>query len=79
MSDHSTRAACAQSELEKEAHELGVSVAELVANLLDPERDGFPAPRNGKELVEYWERKEVIGMRPDIEDSQAVISRTGWA
>jgi len=28
-------------------------------------------PKNGAELVAYWEREGVIGMRADITDSQA--------
>ncbi len=28
-------------------------------------------PRNGAELVAYWRSEDLIGSRPDIDDSQA--------
>jgi predicted DNA-binding antitoxin AbrB/MazE fold protein len=34
-------------------------------------RPESPMPTNGAELVAYWEKKGVIGTRPDITDSVA--------
>jgi predicted DNA-binding antitoxin AbrB/MazE fold protein len=33
--------------------------------------DGSSMPANGAELVAYWEKKGLIGTRPDITDSVA--------
>jgi hypothetical protein len=57
--------------LEAEAARLGLPVAEYAARILESSRttDELREVRTGADLVAYWERKGVIGSRPDITDS----------
>ena len=60
-----------ESELSKEARQLGLSLPEYVVRLLST---GFlmgRKPSTGAELVEYWKNEGLTGTRPDITDSQA--------
>jgi predicted DNA-binding antitoxin AbrB/MazE fold protein len=41
------------------------------ANEAEHDRQESPMPTNGAELVAYWEKKGLIGTRPDITDSVA--------
>jgi hypothetical protein len=55
-----------------EAGEWDMSVEEYVLKVVMERRFALPAhkiPRNGAELVDYWERAGLIGYRPDITDS----------
>ncbi len=59
-------------ELVSEAKTQGLSPTEYVLFLLDQRVQRKQLmPANGAELVAYWEREGVIGMRSDIADSQA--------
>ena len=59
-------------ELVSEAKTQGLSPTEYILFLLGERRQRKQSmPANGAELVAYWEREGVIGMRPDIADSQA--------
>ena len=59
-------------ELVSEAETQGLSPTEYVLFLLGERKQRKqPMPVNGAELVAYWEREGVIGMRSDITDSQA--------
>ena len=60
-----------ESELATEATKLGVSLAEYVLRLLSTRSLVGPIPATGAELVAYWQREGVIGMRLEITDSQA--------
>ena len=60
-----------ESELATEAIQMGLSLAEYVLRLLSTRSVVGPLPTTGAELVAYWQREGVIGMRPDITDSQA--------
>ena len=60
-----------ENALATEATQLGLPLPEYVVRVLRARQETAPAPRNGAELVAYWESEGVIGMRPDIEDSQA--------
>ncbi len=58
-------------ELVSEAKTQGLSPTEYILFLLGQRvqrKQSMPA--NGAELVAYWEREGVIGMRSDITDSQ---------
>lgn len=56
-----------EKRLRAEASERGMPPAELARGFIE---SGLKAwPKNGAELVEYWERAGVIGSRPDITDS----------
>jgi hypothetical protein len=59
-----------ENELTLEADRLHLSLSEYAVRLLA----GQPPsgrPRNGAELVAYWEREGLIGTRPDITDPAA--------
>jgi hypothetical protein len=58
-----------EADLSAEAARLGLSLPEYVLRVLSAGRLVAPAPRNGKELVAYWEREGLLGTRPDITDS----------
>jgi len=59
-------------ELVAEAETEGMSPTDYVLLLLGERTKRKAAmPINGAELVAYWEREGVIGMRADITDSQA--------
>lgn len=60
-----------ESELATEATQLGLSLGEYVLRLLSARSLIGPMPTTGAELVVYWQREGIIGMRPDITDSQA--------
>jgi hypothetical protein len=60
-----------ESELATEATQMGLSLAEYVLRLLSTRSVAGPLPTTGAELVAYWQREGVIGMRPDITDSEA--------
>ncbi len=60
-----------ENELATEATQMGLSLAEYVLRLLSTRSVVGPLPTTGAELVAYWQREGVIGMRPDITDSQA--------
>jgi hypothetical protein len=59
-----------ESDLSKEAARLGLSLPEHILNLLSRQKTGNDSPRTGAELVAYWEREGLVGMRNDILDSQ---------
>jgi len=56
-----------ESELSAEAERLRLSLSEYAVRLLAGQFAGV-TPRNGAELVSYWEREGLIGTRPDISD-----------
>lgn len=58
------------SDLEIEASKLNSPLDEYILRILSL-RSFLPnPPKNGAELVAYWESVGVIGSRPDITDSQ---------
>ena len=54
-----------ENHLAAEAAECNLSLPEYVLRLLAERR----RPRNGAELIAYWESEGLIGTRPDIADS----------
>lgn len=58
-----------ESELAAEAARHQLSLAEYVLRLLTTARPAISKPRNGAELVAYWEAASLVGTRPDIVDS----------
>ena len=52
-----------ESELATEATRMGLSLAEYVLRLLSTRSLVGPLPTAGAELVAYWQREGVIGMR----------------
>lgn len=57
-----------ESELADEAARAGVPLPEYVRQLLARCIHLDPAPRDGAELVAYWQREGLIGCRPDGAD-----------
>jgi hypothetical protein len=59
-----------ESELSIEAERLGLPLSEYVLRVLSTGRPVGTTPKTGAELVDYWQNEGLIGMRPDIADSQ---------
>jgi hypothetical protein len=59
-----------EHELTAEANKLGLPVTEYALRLLLYRPIGDKMPKTGAELVNYWQKAELIGTHPDIEDSQ---------
>jgi hypothetical protein len=59
-----------ETELSAEAARLRLSLAEYAMRLLAGQSTQ-EKPRNGAELVAYWEREGLIGTRPEISDAAA--------
>lgn len=59
-----------ESDLVSEAKQLGRSLPYYTLRLLFARPALKAAPKNGAELVAYWQNAGVIGMRSDIDDSQ---------
>lgn len=60
-----------ESELAAEAAKLGLSLHEYALRLLSASRAPGSQPRDGAELVAYWQAAALIGTRPDIVDALA--------
>lgn len=58
-----------ERELASEAERLGLSLDEYAVQVLATHGTSGGAPRNGAELVAFWEAQGVIGARPDLPDS----------
>jgi hypothetical protein len=59
-----------ETELIAEAERLHLSLPEYALRVLAGQSCGA-RPRNGAELVAYWEREGLIGTRPEIADAPA--------
>jgi len=57
-----------EAELAAEAAQLKLPLPEYVVHVIAVGRPPNPMPRNGAELVAYWEAHGLIGTRPDITD-----------
>jgi hypothetical protein len=60
-----------EKELGAEAARLGLSLSEYVLRVLAAGRVPGPQPRNGAELVAYWQGAGHVGTRPEIADPSA--------
>ncbi|MGP1384210.1 MAG: antitoxin [Thainema sp.] len=56
-----------ETELSQEAARLNMPLAEYILRILTVRPPLQNPPKNGAELVAYWEKVGVIGSRPDIE------------
>jgi hypothetical protein len=59
-----------ESKLATEAARLQLPLAEYAVRLLAGTGGSDARPRNGAELIAYWKKAGVIGMRPDIDDAR---------
>jgi hypothetical protein len=57
-----------ESELSAEAARLRLPLSEYALRLLSLKQLPVPQPRNGAELLTYWQSEGLIGTRPDIAD-----------
>jgi hypothetical protein len=64
-----------ETELSTEAESLGISLSEYTLQLLRERRPAGELPRTGADLVSYWRRENLIGTRPEIDDSSAHARR----
>jgi hypothetical protein len=60
-----------ENELSAEAAQLGLSLPEYVLRVLSTGVVIGKRPKNGPELLDYWQNEGLIGTRSDITDSQA--------
>ncbi|MFB2877550.1 hypothetical protein [Floridanema aerugineum] len=60
-----------ESELSTEASQLNLPLSEYILRVLSMRGSIANPPKNGAELVAYWQSEGVINSRPDITDSQA--------
>lgn len=58
-----------EDELKTEAAQLKLPLPDYVVRLLAAGRTTTAKPRNGAELVAYWQAESLIGTRRDIPDS----------
>jgi hypothetical protein len=58
-----------ESELAAEAARLNLPLSEYALRLLAAGRTLAPTPRDGAELVAYWQAAGLVGTRPDIADA----------
>ena len=59
-----------ETELIAEASRMGLPLLEYVKRLLLAGRPLGPMPRDGSELVSYWQEQGLVGTRAEITDSQ---------
>ena len=59
-----------EHELAAEAQKLGLPLSEYALRLLFSRSAVDKKPGTGAELISYWQEANLIGIRPDIEDSQ---------
>lgn len=57
-----------EQELADEARREGLELSEYVCQLLDRHRTTSRSPMNGKELIQYWQDRELIGTRESVTD-----------
>jgi hypothetical protein len=57
-----------ESELAAEAARVGLPLPEYAIRVLAGGLGPVPPPRNGAELVAYWQAEGLVGTRPDITD-----------
>jgi hypothetical protein len=57
-------------ELAEEAARQGVPLEEYALRVLETGRRISPVPKDGADLVAYWQAEGLIGSRTDINDSQ---------
>ncbi|BAZ31050.1 hypothetical protein NIES4074_35210 [Cylindrospermum sp. NIES-4074] len=60
-----------ENELHTEASQLNLPLSEYILHILSTRKVANNLPKNGAELVKYWEKEGVINSLPDITDSQA--------
>ena len=58
-----------ESEFAAEAARFGLALPEYVVRILSAGRLPGPIPRNGAELLTYWQGEGLVGTRRDILDS----------
>ncbi len=59
-----------ESDLVAEASRMGLPLPEYVKRVLLAGRTPVPMPRNGSELVSYWQGEGLVGTRADVTDSR---------
>ncbi len=59
-----------EQELVAEAEKLSLSLSEYILQPLTVRKSVEATPKNGAELVNYWQTEGLINSRPEIKDSQ---------
>jgi len=60
-----------ETELARDAAELGLSLTEHIERLLLFNHTAAKGNMTGKDLIEYWQTEGLIGTRTEISDSRA--------
>lgn len=60
-----------ESELSTEASRLNLPLSDYILHVLSVRQVLSNPPKNGAEIVAFWQSEGVINSRPDIIDSQA--------
>ena len=60
-----------ETELVSEAARLGIPLSEYALRLIAAGRGTRAALQTGAELLGYWQSEGLVGIRPEIADSQA--------
>lgn len=58
-----------EHDLNEEAERRGLSLPEYAMLVLATSIESGKQPANGSELVDFWQQEQLIGSRPDIEDT----------
>lgn len=64
-----------EQELRNEADRAGLPLNEYAIRLLATARPAQPMPTTGAALVSYWQSEGLLGLRVEINDSQAHARR----
>ena len=60
-----------ETELKTEASRVGESLSDYVVRLVQRGRCASALPRNGSELLAYWQHEGLLGSREEVTDSAA--------
>ena len=58
-----------ENDLSLDAARMGLPLPEYALRVLSASRMAGSQPRNGAELVAYWQDSGVVGTRPDIQNA----------
>lgn len=58
-----------EDDLSQDAARLGLPLSEYAVRLLAASRTATSRPRNGAELLAYWQNAGVVGTRTEIQDA----------
>jgi hypothetical protein len=60
-----------ETELRAQAARLGIPMPQFALQLLESGLSAMEKPKNGAEMVDYWQKLGLIGFRQDITDTES--------